>query len=131
MSVRAASLNSNDVFVLIGKDANYLWCGKGSTGDEREIARQIATKEKSDSNTIYEGQEKPEFWAAIGGQEEYASDKRLAEAETGFASPRLFQISNATGNLKGNNNETRKSVISSKPYAELKFFYYSRGNNQL
>ena len=96
----------------------------------REIARQIATKEKSDSNTIYEGQEKPEFWAAIGGQEEYASDKRLAEAETGFASPRLFQISNATGNLKGN-NETRNFFISSKPYAELKFFCYSRGNNQL
>lgn len=98
---RAASLNSNDVFVLVGETASYLWCGKGSTGDEREIAKKIAAKDRVDCITIYEGQEKAEFWEEIGGQEAYANDKRLA-TEDKDQPPRLFQISNASGNLKGN-----------------------------
>ncbi|KAF6030460.1 qua [Bugula neritina] len=39
---RAASLNSNDVFVLFTKSKVYIWCGKGSTGDEREMAKLVA-----------------------------------------------------------------------------------------
>ena len=40
---RAASLNSNDVFVLHGKQlGNYLWFGRGSSGDEREVGRSAA-----------------------------------------------------------------------------------------
>ena len=42
MPCRAASLNSNDVFVLFTKSSVYIWCGKGSTGDEREMAKLIA-----------------------------------------------------------------------------------------
>jgi len=99
VDLRAASLNSNDVFILVGEDSTILWCGKGSTGDEREIAKKIATKERVDCTTVYEGQEKEDFWAALGGKEEYASDKRLAAEDTS-SPPRLFQCSNATGTLK-------------------------------
>ena len=46
----------------------------------------------------FEGQEKADFWTAIGGQEEYASDKRLQEEESEHPA-RLFQCSNASGNF--------------------------------
>lgn len=49
---------------------------------------------------ISAGQEKPDFWKAIGGQEEYACDKRLADSSNTMPA-RLFQCSNATGVFKG------------------------------
>ncbi|CAL8087238.1 unnamed protein product [Orchesella dallaii] len=95
----ATSLNSNDVFILVLDTTAYLWCGKGSTGDEREIGKKILARDRVDCNTVYEGQERQDFWDAIGGKEEYASDKRLVEEDKDHPI-RLFQISNATGNLK-------------------------------
>jgi len=110
--LRAASLNSNDVFVLVGESASYLWCGKGSTGDEREIAKKIAAKDRVDCATVYEGQEKSEFWEEIGGQEAYANDKRLVTEDKDHQ-PRLFQCSNATGVLKAEEiiNFTQSDLI--------------------
>lgn len=40
----AASLNSGDVFLLFSGSTVYLWAGRKSTGDEREMAKKIATK---------------------------------------------------------------------------------------
>lgn len=45
---------------------------------------------------IFEGQEKDDFWKALGGKEEYASSKRLQEDESDHPA-RLFQCSNASG----------------------------------
>ncbi|XP_067943268.1 advillin-like isoform X3 [Watersipora subatra] len=95
---RAASLNSNDVFVLFTKSSVSIWSGKGSTGDEREMAKLIAKHSPREPQMIFEGQEKPEFWAALGGKEEYASDKRLQEDDSDHP-VRLFQCSNASGNF--------------------------------
>lgn len=101
MPLRASSLNSNDVFFLKTSSGSFIWCGKGATGDEREMAKKIAdVTAKGDYTLIYEGQEKVDFWDAIGGQEEYASDKRLAESNE-LQTPRLFQLSNASGSFKG------------------------------
>lgn len=100
VQLRGASLNSNDVFLLVGKETTFLWCGKGSTGDEREVAKSISALTRVSSTTVYEGQEKADFWDAIGGQEEYASDKRLTVEDYKDSPPRLFQCSNATGNLR-------------------------------
>jgi len=47
---------------------------------------------------IFEGQEKADFWTAIGGQEAYASEKRLQLEESEHPT-RLFQCSNASGNF--------------------------------
>lgn len=96
---RAASLNSNDVFVLFTPSITYIWAGKGSTGDEREMARQIANLTSKDPTLISEGQEKNDFWEAIGGQEPYSADKRLQEEDKDHQA-RLFHCSNATGSFK-------------------------------
>ncbi|XP_055329268.1 villin-1-like [Paramacrobiotus metropolitanus] len=93
---KASSLNSNDVFVLFTKASVYIWAGKGSTGDEREAAKLIASKSPRESVMIFEGSEKPDFWEAIGGKEPYASEKRLQEAAP-ERKPRLFHCSNASG----------------------------------
>lgn len=100
VDLRAASLNTNDVFLLKNGGHTYIWCGKGSTGDEREMAKKIANSiAPGEQEVIYEGQEKPDFWEAIGGQEEYANDKILADA-TDAMPARLFQCSNASGVFK-------------------------------
>ena len=38
----AQSLNSSDVFLIHSSSICYLWVGKGSIGDEREVAREAA-----------------------------------------------------------------------------------------
>ncbi|KAF4524898.1 hypothetical protein B566_EDAN015554 [Ephemera danica] len=95
--LRAASLNTNDVFILRKDGTVYIWCGKGATGDEREMAKGVAQWAGSgEQAVIYEGQEKPEFWEAIGGKEPYADTKRLADSSETMPA-RLFQCSNASG----------------------------------
>ena len=45
---------------------------------------------------VLEGDEKPEFWDALGGKTEYGSGKWLQEVVPSYP-PRLFQCSNASG----------------------------------
>ncbi|XP_059161494.1 advillin-like isoform X2 [Physella acuta] len=91
----ASSLNSNDVFVIFTKSAVYSWAGKGCTGDEREMAKNIAARSPRTLTNVFEGQEKPDFWNVLGGKEEYASEKLLQD--DGSHPPRLFHLSNAKG----------------------------------
>ncbi|RLW11486.1 hypothetical protein DV515_00001292 [Chloebia gouldiae] len=94
---RASSLNSNDVFLLTTSQVCYLWCGKGCSGDEREMAKMVADiVSRRDKHTILEGQEPAEFWEALGGKAPYASEKRFQEQITHYQ-PRLFECSNQTG----------------------------------
>lgn len=97
--LKASSLNSNDVFLLTTPTIIYIWCGKGSTGDEREAAKKIAAEGKADTLIMAEGKEKAEFWTVLGGQGSYWTDMRTAE-EYHEHEPRLFQCSNASGNMK-------------------------------
>nr|XP_006819230.1 PREDICTED: villin-1-like isoform X2 [Saccoglossus kowalevskii] len=96
----AASLNSNDVFVAQTPKNIYLWCGKGCSGDERELAKQITKAVSSrEHTTVPEGQEPTEFWTALGGKAPYASTARMQESDTDRP-PRLFQCSNASGGFR-------------------------------
>ncbi|EMP28977.1 Advillin [Chelonia mydas] len=93
----ASSLNSNDVFLLQTQAEHYLWYGKGSSGDEREMAKQLAaTICEGTQETVAEGQEPAAFWEVLGGKAAYASDKRLQQ-EVPDHPPRLFECSNKTG----------------------------------
>lgn len=96
--LRAASLNSTDVFVIVTKTSITLWMGKKCTGDEREMGKKICGRFSRTPAMVFEGQEKKEFWDLLGGKEEYASEKIIQNAED-VRPPRLFQLSNATGRL--------------------------------
>ncbi|KAJ7317757.1 hypothetical protein JRQ81_003919 [Phrynocephalus forsythii] len=95
----AASLNSNDVFLLKTPGDHYLWYGKGSSGDERELAKHLAQVLCDGlQETAVEGQEPAEFWELLGGKAQYASEKRLQQ-EVPDHPPRLFECSNKTGHF--------------------------------
>lgn len=87
--MRAASLNSSNVFVIFDGHRSYIWAGKGSTGDEREMAKNIS----NGATFIPEGQEKPDFWNCLGGIETYTSDKPIQNRQWEHI-PRLFCMSN-------------------------------------
>lgn len=55
-----------------------LFFSKGSSGDERDMAKQITCVigKDSDCDIVAEGQESGEFWSLLGGKAPYASDKR-------------------------------------------------------
>lgn len=95
---KASSLNSNDCFVLVTPKVTYAWYGKYATGDERTVAKSVADTltVPSKVETVFEGSEKEDFWAALGGRGEYST--KQAESAPEFE-PRLFQCSNASGNF--------------------------------
>jgi len=94
----AASLNTNDCFVVVSPQGVIVWAGKGSTGDERDVAKMIACQRNPDPEFVFEGQEKKDFWAVLGGKKQYF-DQKVAKQDEHVPEPRLFQISNATGNI--------------------------------
>ncbi|TNN88275.1 Villin-1 [Liparis tanakae] len=97
---RAASLNTNDVFLLKTNHMCYLWYGKGCSGDERVMGRAMSdVLSKQDKQVVMEGQEPAEFWVALGGKAPYACDKRL-QVEEPPHSPRLFECSNQVGQFR-------------------------------
>ncbi|KAF2351874.1 Gelsolin-like domain [Trinorchestia longiramus] len=93
---RAGLLNSNDCFLVVTPEHSYLWCGKGSTGDEREMAKQSQAG-KAEPLVVMEGHEPAEFWQVLGGKESYASAASLGKGPAVDHPPRLFQCSNASG----------------------------------
>uniref|UniRef100_A0A2C9KVB8 HP domain-containing protein n=1 Tax=Biomphalaria glabrata TaxID=6526 RepID=A0A2C9KVB8_BIOGL len=101
--LRASSLNSNDVFVIFTKSAVYSWAGKGCTGDEREMAKNIAARSPRVLTTVFEGQEKPDFWNVLGGKEEYASEKLpKLDGLTGNIYRNPAKLDGLTGNIYRN-----------------------------
>ncbi|KAI1891079.1 hypothetical protein AGOR_G00160210 [Albula goreensis] len=76
----AASLNSNDIFLLHSQTDRYVWCGKGCSGDERAMAKEVsAAIGKGNEEIVAEGMEPTQFWDLLGGKAPYASDKRLQQ----------------------------------------------------
>ena len=95
VAARGASLNSGDTFILTSPSKVWLWCGKGSTGDEREFAKSIArTIVPREYDIVSEGSEPAAFWETIV-REPYAQVKTVDETITREA--RLFQCTNAVG----------------------------------
>ncbi|XP_068450101.1 advillin isoform X2 [Clinocottus analis] len=97
----ATSLNSNDVFLLKSQSGIHLWCGKGSSGDERDMSKEVSAvigqnSERDSEEIVAEGQEPIEFWELLGGKAPYANDKRLQQTVSDHQ-PRLFECSNKTG----------------------------------
>ncbi|KAL6111617.1 avil [Pungitius sinensis] len=99
----ATSLNSNDVFLLKSQSGIHLWCGKGSSGDERAMAKEVSSvigqnSRQGSEEIVAEGQEPIEFWELLGGKAPYASEKRLQQVVSDHEA-RLFECSNKTGSF--------------------------------
>ena len=69
-----------------------VWFGKGSTGDEREMAKALAITKNPEPELMFEGQEQGSFWSDLGGKQEYFTDL-VSRQEEDDAEPRLFQLS--------------------------------------
>jgi len=98
VTARAASLNSNDVFLLKCPNKTFIWQGKGASEEEKSFADQVVKNvaPTGDHIIVQEGKEAREFWDFIGGKETYATTERLKEEAMSYP-PRLFQCSNASG----------------------------------
>lgn len=99
----AASLNSEDSFVLVTPGIAYVWTGSGTNSSEIAVASNIAnvlresTVKGCDVITITEGREPAEFWVSLGGKAEYS---KLAPGEAVPRDPRLFEASTVSGSFK-------------------------------
>ncbi|KAI3358580.1 hypothetical protein L3Q82_014713 [Scortum barcoo] len=97
VDVSAASLNSNDAFMLKMADRRgYLWVGKGASEEEEKGAEYMSKELNCSSKRIMEGNEPANFWAALGGKKKYQTSGGL-ESQTMAHPPRLFGCSNKTG----------------------------------
>lgn len=72
----AASLASDDAFILETPSATYLWFGKGASDFERSMAESVlkTLSPGVDANVVSEGDEPIEFWNALGGRGEYDTE---------------------------------------------------------
>lgn len=104
---RARELHSDDSFVVItdggiGPKRARVWKGKGASDDEKEIALSAARillgpDHEGHIEEVNEGDEPDEFWAALGGKEEYVSEPAMTNPSY---ETRLFHVSNATGGMR-------------------------------
>jgi len=100
----SASLNSSDVFILDLGLKIIQWNGAKSNGAERNkaagLARAIDDERKGLAHVevLSEGENSPEFWAALGGQGPIAPDASASPHPKAHA-PVLNQLSDASGHL--------------------------------
>lgn len=95
---RAASLNSNDVFVLETPHKTFMWLGKGASDEEKGLSKEFAKRvvPLKSPVTVQEGNEPEDFWHALGGKGNYASGENLHQPEAEYPA-RLFHCTNSVG----------------------------------
>lgn len=67
----------------------WLWCAANATGDEREVAKNMAPPEHT---LVMQGKEKSDFWTALGDRRHLLTPSPLKEVERPLP-PRLFYVS--------------------------------------
>jgi len=85
----APSLDTDDAFVLEHKQEHtWVWIGDGASDFEKSAALNVAKQVSPDleAELIEEGNEPEEFWAALGGKEDYLKVRRNGP----ILDPRLF-----------------------------------------
>ncbi|XP_037866673.1 villin-like protein quail isoform X1 [Bombyx mori] len=67
----------------------WVWCAASATGDEREVAKNMAAVEHT---LVMQGKEKSDFWAALGDRRHLLVPSAVKEIERPLP-PRLFYVS--------------------------------------
>lgn len=72
----AASLASDDAFILETPKVTYIWIGKGANDFERSMAESVAKTVSPDreSVVINEESEPAGFWHSLGGKGQYDTE---------------------------------------------------------
>jgi hypothetical protein len=102
---KAASMNSEDCFVLINPTKAFAWKGNACSPDELAVATNIAGILAGDYNgtggremvSVTEGSEPEGFWDTLGGKGEYAS---ASPGESLPKEPRLFRCTDSLGTFQ-------------------------------
>jgi len=97
-------LNSGDSFTIFAPDskAAYIWQGEGSNDKEIEMAKQMLDffshdwSNAGEKQDFKEGSESEEFWATVGGKQDYVKVKDHGIVNSDFESS-LFWVSNSSG----------------------------------
>ncbi|PZC81205.1 hypothetical protein B5X24_HaOG213306 [Helicoverpa armigera] len=76
-------------YVLRDAARVWVWCGASATGDEREVAKNMAASEHT---LVMQGKEKPDFWTALGNRRHLLVPSPLKEVQRPLP-PRLFYVS--------------------------------------
>lgn len=86
----AASLASDDAFILETPATTYIWIGKGANDFERTMAENVAKvlSPDHDFEVVTESQEPEGFWSALGGEGDY--DHEIDAPGAPYLDPRLF-----------------------------------------
>jgi len=71
----AASLNDDDCFVLETPGKTFLWQGKGSSDEEKEMGQTLCGEISPGREIcqVPEGEEDDEFWEGLGGKGDYTT----------------------------------------------------------
>ncbi|XP_061750107.1 gelsolin-like isoform X3 [Nerophis ophidion] len=91
-----SSLNSNHVFLLEASSTCWIWKGVNSSSAEVHGAELLSELLQMTPIMLKEGEEKEDFWTALGGPGEYCRAPRQKN-QTDAHPPRLFACSNSTG----------------------------------
>lgn len=96
----ASSLNSGDVFIIETPAVTYIWIGKESSEEERNMGRNIISliSPNRDPIEVLEDEESDEFWESIGGKTDY--EKFTGLPDKPLLEPRLFRCSTETGKFR-------------------------------
>ncbi|XP_038211543.1 villin-like protein quail [Zerene cesonia] len=85
----ATGAGAGACFVLREGARVWVWCAATATGDEREVAKNMAAAEHV---LVMQGKEKPDFWAALGERRHLLIASPLKQMERPLP-PRLFYVS--------------------------------------
>lgn len=101
----AASLNSEDSFVVVTASQVFVWQGQGANADElavatstgHALAESYLGRGGRSVETLQEGAEPDAFWEALGGRGEYPA---RCPGEPAPKDARLFSASTASGSFR-------------------------------
>ena len=111
---KAASLNSDDVFILETPTNVWIWVGEAADDNEVGYAKYVVeyTSEARPFEIIKEGSEPAAFWKGLGGKGDYTKQLDLNKP---ILEPRLFHcVELKSGNVSAREmfNFTKKDLVT-------------------
>ncbi|XP_050670492.1 villin-like protein quail isoform X2 [Leptidea sinapis] len=92
---RACEQERGSCYILRESARVWVWCAVTATGDEREVAKNMAAAEHT---LIMQGKENADFWSALGDRRQLLVASPLKELKRPLP-PRLFYVSSNTPGL--------------------------------